>query len=86
MGYNYKWNAFVYVLGLGEFGTDKIPTIHQMFLGGEILGELVTKKVGLTWGMTEEEDGDVIKVHRLEDDTFWKYVRVMVWKLPPPKE
>ena len=85
LGYNYKWNAFVYVLGLGEFGTDTIATVHQAFLGGEIIGEVfTTSQVGLTWGMTKEEKGDVIIVHRCADDPFWEYVRVIVWKLPHP--
>ena len=86
LGYKYKWNAFVYVQGKGALGTDKIVTMHQTFLGGEIVGELFTKQAGLTWGMTEKTYEDILKVHRGEDDIFWEYVRVMVWKLPPPIE
>lgn len=79
IGEKYQLSAFVYVLGKSGDASAGVPeVIHQIFLGGEYVGD---ESAGLKWSLT---DDDFIEIRRFPDDTVWEQVRVIVWKLPLP--
>jgi len=68
-------NVLVYVIGTKTYG----GTAHQIEYGGE--KEVSLGVHGAYW---HELTTTEITVHRNGDDGNWEYVRVMIWKLPPP--
>jgi len=69
-------NVLVYVIG--NYSPTESPLIHQIDYGGDM------KNTGDVCGVWWEDlTATTITVHRRSDDDKWKWVRVMIWKIPP---